>query len=79
MDHIDLAFVYLMVGTQGSVLRKVTAAVVASSIDDGKHSDPFRRQFYPSRKCCIVYSRSGYSKIALVLLSKISYFLLVNY
>ena len=33
-----------------------------SSIDDGKHSDPFRRQFYPSRKCCIVYSRSGYSK-----------------
>ena len=53
-------FVYLMVGTRGSVLRKVTAAVVReSSIDDGKHSDPFRRQFYPSRKCCIVYSRSG--------------------
>ena len=25
-------------------------------------SDPFRRQFCPSRKCCIVYSRSGYSK-----------------
>ena len=27
-----------------------------------KYPALYDRQFYPSRKCCIVYSRSGYSK-----------------
>ena len=54
-------FVYLIGGYTGKCSEKgYCSGSCESSIDDGKHSDPFRRQFYPSRKCCIVYSRSGY-------------------
>ena len=44
-------FVYLMVGTQGSVLRKVTAAVVARAVTTMVNTaSPFRMQFYSYKR-----------------------------
>ena len=44
-------FGYLAVGTRGSVLRKVTAAVVARAVLMMVNTaDPFRRQFYSFKK-----------------------------
>ena len=73
-------FVYLMVGTQGSVLRKVTAAVVARAVLMMVNTAIlFGGSFILQESVASFIQDQDTVRIALVLLSKISYFLLVNY
>lgn len=75
MDHIDLAFVYLMVGTQGSVLRKVTAAVVARAVLMMVNTAIlFGGSFILQESVASFIQDQDTVRIAIMLLSKISYF-----
>lgn len=75
MDHIDLAFCLFDGGYTGKCSEKgYCSGSCESSIDDGKHSDPFRRQFCPSKSVASFIQDQDTVRIALVLLSKISYF-----
>ena len=75
VDHIDLAFVYLMVGTQGSVLRKVTAAVVARAVLMMVNTaTPFGGSFILQESVASFIQDQDTVRIAIMLLSKISYF-----
>ena len=68
-------FVYLMVGTQGSVLRKVTAAVVARAVLMMVNTAIlFGGSFILQESVASFIQDQDTVRIALVLLSKISYF-----
>lgn len=68
-------FVYLMVGTRGSVLRKVTAAVVARAVLMMVNTAIlFGGSFVLQESVASFIQDQDTVRIALVLLSKISYF-----
>ena len=80
MDHIDLAFCLFDGGYTGKCSEKgYCSGSCESSIDDGKHSDPFGGSFVLQESVASFIQDQDTVRIALVLLSKISYFLLVNY